>query len=177
MRGGAWRRSIPTCGRSRVLRWLWKDKRTADDRLVTLEGFNTATEDSAPCTARSDAGGADIPARVCRTPHAGCAQTARTGSSCIVSRGTGHGFSCQRVAVAHAGLLQPGPQPADRHGRSGLQQTPPQGRAAHPTRFGRPPRAMAGRAARGRAGVSVDAPLHGEDITHRPRCCPRCMDR
>jgi integrase len=26
-------------------RWLWRDKRTADDRLVTLEGFNTATEE------------------------------------------------------------------------------------------------------------------------------------
>ena len=26
-------------------RWLWRDKRTADDRLTTLEGFNTATEE------------------------------------------------------------------------------------------------------------------------------------
>ena len=26
-------------------RWLWRDKRTADDQLVALAGFNTATED------------------------------------------------------------------------------------------------------------------------------------
>ena len=125
-------------------RWLWRDKRTVDDPLATLEGYNTSTESQRHARRELTLEELDLSARACRAVHDGCTQAAWTRSRHVVSRGTRHGISGQRAAVAHARLVRPGQRPANHHGGGRLQQTPPEGRATYSARLGRPAETLVG---------------------------------
>ena len=173
-------RSLETCNSylraiKSFTRWMFRDKRTPDDPLQTLEAYNADTDPVHPRRELTQeeldyllpfVEGHTLPAH----------RSTRPGSRDGLPGGDRYGIPGIGTAIPDGGQFRVGWGPAHGDRRGGLLETAAEGRATDPAGPGRSAAPLAGRATARRAALRTIAQEHGPDAPQGPRRGPQAVD-